>query len=124
MASGDDYVTLWLPNETMRERATVPAARDGRNLPPLDFIRPEYTDYLPNGEPHYAITSTRDFQRVLDGYACPRCLLIFQHRRDDCPLCPWQRDPARDISEQVHDYWLPGPSRTSAEIIESSGIDA
>jgi len=115
LASGDDYQTIWLPNTVMRERAEVPAVRE---LPDrLEFIVPEYVDYLETGEPHYAITSRRDFDRVKDGYACPRCLLKFNTHRTSCPLCPWERDLSRDISDQVYDYWKPGPSRTSAEIL-------
>ncbi len=115
MASGDDYTTLWLPNTVMRERAEVSAVRE---LPPtLEFIVPQYVDYLPNGEPHYAISNRRDFQRVVDGYACPRCLLKFSRHRTNCPLCPWERDLSRDIVDQVHDYWKPDRGRTSSEIL-------
>ena len=51
-----------------------------------------------------------DFQRVLDGYACPECLAKFKWARNDCPLCPWERDLTEDIIDQVPPEWLPGPA--------------
>lgn len=108
MASGDDYVTLWLPNEAMRERATV---HGGADVNAIDGFIPAHYEYTrEDGRRHYALTNSRDFQRILDGYACPNCLAKFKTSRTTCPLCPWERDMSKDIIEQVPPEWLPGPS--------------
>lgn len=105
MASGDDLTTLWLPNEAMRKRATVPVARD---LDAVDGFIPAHYEYTrPDGTRHYALTSARDFQRILDGNACPDCLAKFRWTRTDCPICDWERDLGRDIIDQVPPEWLP-----------------
>lgn len=118
MSSGDDYTTIWLPNSVMRERATVTKTRD---LGDLDgFIIAKWEEEGPDGRRRNALTNRRDFQRILDGYACPDCLAKFKSRRDNCCVCPWERDMSRDIIDQVPDYWKPGPSRTSQEILRDA----
>ena len=108
MASGDDYTTLWLPNSAMRERATVPGAA---KIEEIDGFIPAHYEYTrDDGRRHYALTNSRDFQRILDGYACPDCLAKFKWSRNDCPLCPWERDLTEDIIDQVPPEWLPGPA--------------
>lgn len=117
VSSGDDYTTLWLPNEVMRERATVPAVTD---LDAVDgFIQAHYEYTREDGSRHYALTNRRDFQRIVDGYGCPKCLAKFRQSRNDCPLCDWTRDLSRDIVDQIPPEWVDQTGRTSDEILAS-----
>lgn len=109
--AGGEYVDgewvnrIWLPNNVMAERATVPAVKD---LDEFDgFMEAHYEYTMDTGERHYALTNPRDFRRVLDGFACPKCLAKFRESRTDCVLCDWERDLSRDIVEQVPREWLP-----------------
>lgn len=108
MASGDEVTTIWLPPQVMRERATVPG---GAKLDQIDgFVQAHYEYTRPDGKRHYALVNKRDFQRFVDGYACPDCLAKFRWARDDCPLCPWQRDMTKDIIEELPPEWRDGPT--------------
>lgn len=108
MASGDE-VQIWIPpNAVLRERATVPG---GAKIEETDGFIPAHYEYTrEDGRRHYALTNSRYFQRILDGYACPECLAKFKWARNDCPLCPWERDLTQDIIDQVPQEWLPGPA--------------
>ena len=110
--------TIWLPNSVMRERATVPATTRAA-LDAIDgFYVPIYEEEMPDGRRRSAL-GTRDFQRVIDGYACANghCRALWKQRFDACPLCGHVPDLERDVVEDIPAYWKPGPSRTSEEIL-------
>lgn len=46
-----------------------------------------------------------DYQKVLDGYACPDCLAEFSSYTLRCVLCGWQRDLAGDIAQAAPAMW-------------------
>lgn len=102
--------TIWLPNSAVRERAEVPAT-NARDLPPLNFLTPVYTGRMEGNDRQQYGLSERDFQRVMDGYACPECLLKFERRTDVCPLCSHERDIERDVVEAPR-HWLPETEST------------
>lgn len=116
MASGDDF-EIWVPpNALVRERAVVPSV----DLASLDAIQgymiPGYIDELEDGR-RVAQLREKDFQRVVDGYACGNCLAFFGQKFKNCPSCSHSLDPNKDIVEHAPEYWNPVEGRTSDEIL-------
>jgi len=104
---------IWLPNSAVRERAEVPSTVAPRDLPPLNFLTPIYREEMPQGGQQFGL-GERDFQRVMDGYACPNCLLTFERKTDVCPLCGHERDLERDVAPAPR-HWLPSPATVTNE---------
>lgn len=108
MASGDDSITLWLPNQVMRQEAEIPSV----GLASLEAVRgymiPRYVDRLPDGR-RVAELNRHDLDRVNDGYGCGECLAKFDQRFKDCPSCGHTLDANRDIVDFRPDYWKPSP---------------
>lgn len=120
MSSGDDYQTIWLPNEAMRERAQVPSTTRDALDAVQGFMRTRYREQRDDGT-WVAELWPDDLQRVAEGYGCANahCLAHYNRRFQTCPLCG-EPMGAQGIVEYSPDYWQPYEGRTSGEILSES----
>lgn len=119
MASGDDYQTIWLPNQHMQERASIPGTSRAALDAVQGFMRTRYREQMEDGR-FVAELWPEDLQRVAEGYGCPNshCLAYFNRRFSECPLCGHVIDVNRDIVDHSPDHWQPNEGRTSQEILD------
>jgi hypothetical protein len=60
------------------------------------FLVPIFSKDLENGQRLNGL-GPDDYQKVMEGYACPECLAEYVTYLVTCPVCRYQRDPTRDI---------------------------
>lgn len=81
-----------------------------RRLPnKLGWMEPVYWGHQQDGRPLAAL-SPEQFEKVRQGYACPRCWQEFQMVFVKCPVC--QLDLSPNLDPQVAEFpdeWKPGP---------------
>lgn len=115
MPEGD---TLWLPNSTMREEATVRATSIEALMQVRGYFVPIYVDRHEDGR-RVALLKEKDVGRIADGYGCGECLAFFDRAFKACPGCGHVLEPNKDIVDFSPDYWQPDEGRTSDEILNA-----
>lgn len=77
----------------------------------LGWMEPVFYGHQEDGQPIAAL-SPEQFEKVRQGYGCPRCWQEFTVILTKCPVC--QLDLTHNLDPQVVDYpeeWVPGDDR-------------
>lgn len=82
----------------------------------LGWMEPVFYGHTEDGQPIGAM-SPEQFERIRQGYGCPRCWQEFAIVFTKCPVC--QLDLSGNLDPQVREYpvdWTPGDDREKRNV--------
>jgi hypothetical protein len=74
-----------------------------------DPIKPVYSRYDRTTGQYMWGLGPDDYERIRQGYGCPRCLEAFEFYTARCPVCRAEIALEREIFSEPPPYWKPSP---------------